>query len=676
MAVKTFNTRVKLKYDSNANWQPQDGEGLVLLAGEFAFDSTKKNFFIGNGTTGTKNLKYVIGEAIMADYADLSSGVTPAAITSSMSLNEALANLQGQIGTISSNSVTDVQIDDTSIVSNHVANLITEGTYNSSTNKIATESTVSGAIATLDGSITGAPGAGNTPTSFSQTDGVVTATFAPIAITRSQVTDGIGVDSVTVENHTPASGEFATKKLVVSTDNGTVDTSVDTLYFTKAISATDPIVVKSDLSGIVGAMVYKGTIDATHPLPDHPEKGEVWVVGADGTYDGRTAQTGDMFVYNGTTWDLIQGTVNVTNNGASMVAGGGAQTLATVEGTSITASTTVTAGTATVLGTADANGNRPLYTTVSQIANAGTVQTGAASVEIKKVAFTGAYSDLTGTPTVGSGTLSIIGGTDVAQTFSANEVNDKSISIIGGNNWISVGTSGEYIRINHDYLGNAAGTYASNTAGTLDFGDSVIVPTFTVDAAGHVTAASNITLTLPGEPAKPGAGEISFTAGNTTAQTFSANQTTGSNVSLNFVGYGPISVGASDNDITISHSNAPTGGTTAAIKIAVDQYGHVQAGSAITATDVAATAGNYGGTSSVSTVQGALNNLASAVGSISIGTLNTTNTAAQSTSSSESFSGTINLHKISKTANTDDLIQGMTLLLNCGTASTVTDVPA
>ena len=64
-----------------------------------------------------------------------------------------------------------------------------DGTYNASTNKAATQSTVTNAINALDGSITGTAGAGKTFTAFSQTNGKVTATFGDISITKSQVSD-------------------------------------------------------------------------------------------------------------------------------------------------------------------------------------------------------------------------------------------------------------------------------------------------------------------------------------------------------------------------------------------------------------------------------------------------------------------------------------------------------
>ena len=64
-----------------------------------------------------------------------------------------------------------------------------DGTYNASTNKAATVSTVTNAIGALDGTISGSAGSGKTLTAFSQTDGKVSATFGNISITKSQVSD-------------------------------------------------------------------------------------------------------------------------------------------------------------------------------------------------------------------------------------------------------------------------------------------------------------------------------------------------------------------------------------------------------------------------------------------------------------------------------------------------------
>ena len=103
-----------------------------------------------------------------------------------------------------------------------------DGTYNASTNKAATVSTVTGAIAALDGSVTGSAGAGKTLTSFSQTDGVVTAEFGNISITKSQVSDfptlGTAAAADVAASIASGSGDLATSGQVYSGLSGKQDT--------------------------------------------------------------------------------------------------------------------------------------------------------------------------------------------------------------------------------------------------------------------------------------------------------------------------------------------------------------------------------------------------------------------------------------------------------------------
>ena len=84
---------------------------------------------------------------------------------------------------------------------NNKQNALTfDGTYNASTNKAATVSTVTNAINALDGGTIGTGGAGKTITSLSQTNGNVSATFADISITKSQISDF--PTSMTPSSHT------------------------------------------------------------------------------------------------------------------------------------------------------------------------------------------------------------------------------------------------------------------------------------------------------------------------------------------------------------------------------------------------------------------------------------------------------------------------------------------
>lgn len=50
----------------------------------------------------------------------------------------------------------------------------------------------------------------------------------------------------------------------------------------------------------------------------------------------------------------------------------------------------------------------------------------------------------------------------------------------------------------HANSGATAGTYGSNTTGTVAPGGSIVIPAVTINAAGHVTGISNATMTLPG----------------------------------------------------------------------------------------------------------------------------------------------------------------------------------
>lgn len=64
-----------------------------------------------------------------------------------------------------------------------------DGTYDASTNKVATKSTVTNAINALDVSNISGFGAGKTLASLTETDGKIAATFQSISITKSQVSD-------------------------------------------------------------------------------------------------------------------------------------------------------------------------------------------------------------------------------------------------------------------------------------------------------------------------------------------------------------------------------------------------------------------------------------------------------------------------------------------------------
>lgn len=465
MAVKTFNTRIKLKQDTNAHWVNPGGDpisqnnpGLILLDGELGFDTTNSNFKIGNGSSRWDLLKYIIGSAIIADYTSSPNGVilgNPIANTDT--LNVALAKLQSQVSTAASSGVQSIGgatgtvtvgngLTSTSEANGSVSTLVNgyivnnagldskaldinstkiDGNYTTAnTTNLATVATVTSALGTLTDTLTGTPGAGNTITAFDEVNGKVTATFASISITASQISNGSstfqakftdGSHNVLTISDAPSGTTTYAKKLEFFDGTqtggtlGTVNAASDTLYISKAVSDTNPIITKDDISGITGAMVYQGTLGTGGTITSLPSaslsnKGWVYVVSVAGTYDSKAAQIGDMFVSNGTSWDLIQGTVNVNNPGSTITAGdGSATTIATIEGTSITAKVSVTAGSATIASMT--NDVVTLKSGVTQSGTSGTIGNNTESdIILAKAAKTGSAVDISTTAITDSST--------------------------------------------------------------------------------------------------------------------------------------------------------------------------------------------------------------------------------------------------------------------------------
>ena len=59
MAEKIINVKLKTASDTQVNWESKN---TTLLDGELAYDKTKKNLKIGDGTTAWNSLPYLIPE--------------------------------------------------------------------------------------------------------------------------------------------------------------------------------------------------------------------------------------------------------------------------------------------------------------------------------------------------------------------------------------------------------------------------------------------------------------------------------------------------------------------------------------------------------------------------------------------------------------------------------------
>lgn len=122
----------------------------------------------------------------------------------------------------------------------------------------------------------------------------------------------------------------------VSADKATKDGDGNVIKSTYA--------TKSEISALTSALVYKGTVDATHPLPTKDVKvGDVYVVATQGggIYAGQACEPGDMIIAkvgdNTPEWTIVQtniaGAVTTTNvlHKNNIILGNGQQTLTQLE---------------------------------------------------------------------------------------------------------------------------------------------------------------------------------------------------------------------------------------------------------------------------------------------------------------------------------------------------------
>lgn len=199
-------SKIKINAESTTIDADSSTDTLTVSAGTFVTltsDATNDKFTIGV-STGTSSSTLARGDhnhdstyQAKGDYLSATtkyagSSETGGAATSANKLNTNAGNattpvyFSGGVPTALSYTIaksvpSDAKFTDTTYTF--------DGTYNESTNKAATVSTVTNAIGALDASLTGSAGAGKTLTAFSQTDGKVTATFGNISITKSQVSD-------------------------------------------------------------------------------------------------------------------------------------------------------------------------------------------------------------------------------------------------------------------------------------------------------------------------------------------------------------------------------------------------------------------------------------------------------------------------------------------------------
>src|SRR5210317_1693254 len=165
-----------------------------------------------------------------------------------------------------------------------------------------------------------------------------------------------------------------------------IATSAEATAGTNDVTAMTPAKTKSVVdAAVVGGVTYQGTFDASAPADlSNATKGDLYIISVAGTYQGQTWAVGDHLLIN-----------------ADM---GGTLDPAKIDKVDNTDSVTSVAGRtgAVTHSTADISG-------LATVASTGAYSDLTGAPTLATVATTGAYSDLTGTPTLGTASAEDVG---------------------------------------------------------------------------------------------------------------------------------------------------------------------------------------------------------------------------------------------------------------------------
>lgn len=361
---------------------------------------------------------------------DLRDASETGAIHNDTDVKSALIHLDNAIST----NQLDVQVDGNSILSNHVANINTEDTYDASTNKLATKATVTNAINALD------------VNEYEQASVNVNTTnhTSTLKIKGIKEVDGkIAAATTTPTSDVAIDGEYD------ATDNKIATKST----VTNAINALDVTTDKGTAS-ISGSTI---TINAVQQENGLIKDGGSTTINLDGTYDA----TDNKIATESTVTTAIEA-LDATN----------------IQGVDYTAATSSTGAKLTFKGVSETDG---------KIAQG----TGATELQFAKVATTGAAADV-------SYTNSTSGMTATDVQAAIDELDGRVDSLVGGMRYngdidsasATVNTTTGDVRPGDIYLAKGAFTIGSTS---VEAGD-MIVYKGTTSKSDVALTASNCTI--------------------------------------------------------------------------------------------------------------------------------------------------------------------------------------
>ena len=208
-----------------------------------------------------------------------------------------------------------------------------DGTYNESTNKIATQDTVNNKIATLDAeafqTVTKSKNGDNIVLTFNgikEVDGIISQ-----GVTENAETFTVGDAKLKIQIGSAAASD-------VFSANAQSDSTIklDEFVFRKngdvisvitptAVSKSNKLVTQQDIANLAGAMQYKGSIasDTQWPANENVKAGDVYIVTTSFTHSGESNpfEVGDMIVFNGATnYNVIQSNITLGTGSGQIAA--------------------------------------------------------------------------------------------------------------------------------------------------------------------------------------------------------------------------------------------------------------------------------------------------------------------------------------------------------------------
>jgi len=478
------------------------------------------------------------------------ASITSALDTLDVSTDTGAASVSGSAITIKA-----VQQEDGKIKDGGTTTINLEGTYDASTNKIATQSTVSNAIAALD------------VNEYDQASVDVDTTnhVSTLKIKGIKEVDG---------------------KIAASTTTPTVDVAIDGEYS----ASTNKIATQSTVTNAIGGLYTQSDVQAV----TYSTSGSTTTL----TFNGVSETNGVIAQGSGTgTVTIGDGALKLSGYGATDTTGS-TPTIPTVDAADVfsandTADSTIALGNEFILNTTNKTIGLRTNQSVAADNNIATMK------DIASLSGAMHYmGGVTAYPTPTANTKA--GDTYVVTTQFEYPANSGTIYEVGDMLVADDdGTGATYTVVQSNMtLGVGQGQVAANSA-ALTSGNIVVA-----SGTGVQTGSYSLTNLATHNVAVSSSNEVvtitdTLTVGGTA-------QSSGTQA-FTITGGNALTASASGNDITINHDARPTTLTPAAVKVAVDSYGHAQTGDALASTDISHSATI--GSTAVSTVGGAINAL-------------------------------------------------------------------